>query len=108
MQINNLAILVSVAAIRAAAETTIDNDDVPLACVNICRDTINLSNRCEIQADTDTSNTDDDIIYNNCFCKETNAKARIEECATCVKANGMANANDDNGESISGREPRYC
>jgi len=96
MQINNLAILFSVAAIRAAAETTIDNDDVPLACANICRDTINLSNRCEIQADNDNSNTDDDIIYNNCFCQETNAKARIEECATCVKANGMSNANNDN------------
>ncbi|KAH7024656.1 uncharacterized protein B0I36DRAFT_352867 [Microdochium trichocladiopsis] len=98
MHFNNLAILFSLAA-AGAAETTVDADDVPLACRNICRDTIDLSRRCEIQADTDTSTTDDDIIYNNCFCQAPDAEARISECATCVKANGMSDANDDDNEA---------
>lgn len=95
MRSTTFAVLFSLAAL-GAAETTVDADDVPMACRNICQATIDLSRRCELQADNDNSNEDDDIVYNNCFCKEPSAQARISECATCVKANGMANANDDN------------
>lgn len=101
MQFNTIALLFSVAALRAAAETTVDADDVPLACRNICQPTIDLSARCEIAADNDNSNIDDDVVYNSCFCREPSAAARINECATCVKANGMTNANDDNGKLLT-------
>lgn len=101
MQFNTIALLFSVAALRAAAETTVDANDVPLACRNICQPTIDLSARCEIVADNDNSNIDDDVVYNSCFCREPSAPARINECATCLKANGMNNANDDdNGKSL--------
>ncbi|KAF6809152.1 hypothetical protein CPLU01_15558 [Colletotrichum plurivorum] len=70
----------------------IEEHDVPQACVSDCSDLIKLSVTCEDQ-------TDGDSAFNDCVCKDRNAKSAFNSCAACAKQNGFT-AHDDNGDSL--------
>ncbi|KAI1499542.1 hypothetical protein F5X99DRAFT_272816 [Biscogniauxia marginata] len=87
MLLQSLVFLLSIAAL-GAAENTVERDDVPRACLQTCQYTIDLTARCD-------RSTDDDDAYRPCVCGESNARARIEECAACVRQNGMRDPDDN-------------
>ena len=74
----------------ALAENTVDYDDVPGRCVATCASTVELSQRCDQQ-------TNGDNDYRRCYCGNADAQKKINECASCVKANSRDN---DNGMPI--------
>ncbi|KAI1076699.1 hypothetical protein F5B20DRAFT_317522 [Whalleya microplaca] len=87
MQIEIILALLSLSAL-GAAENTVESDDVPSACISACQFTIDLTARCDRQ-------TDDDDTYRPCVCNAQDSQARLTACATCVKDNGMRDADDN-------------
>ncbi|RYO90398.1 hypothetical protein DL766_007887 [Monosporascus sp. MC13-8B] len=71
-----------------AAESNVDRDDVPSACLASCQSTIDLSQRCDRQ-------TDDDNIYRGCVCGAQDAQRQMDQCAACVRVNGMSGPVDN-------------
>lgn len=91
MKLQTLLYLLVVTAVGSPED--VEEHDVPQACVSDCSDLIKLSATCEDQ-------TDGDSAFNDCVCKDGNAKSAFNSCAACAKQNGPT-ANDDNGESLS-------
>ncbi|KAH9884257.1 hypothetical protein F4778DRAFT_763570 [Xylariomycetidae sp. FL2044] len=87
MQFNTLAILFSLSAL-GLSENTVERDDVPGACLGSCQFVIDLSSRCDQQTDGDDS-------YRRCVCGEPDSRARLTDCAVCVKDNGMRDPDDN-------------
>lgn len=81
--------LLALAPLASVAENTVDYDDVPGNCVSVCASTVDLSQRCDQQ-------TNGDNDYRRCYCGNTDAQKKMNECASCVKANDKDN---DNGMS---------
>lgn len=88
MQIN-IVIGLSILSGLAAAENTVEQTDVPGACLGTCQSTIDLSARCDQE-------TDGDDAYRRCVCLEQDAQLQLNQCAVCVQQNGMRDP-DDNG-----------
>ncbi|KAF6804478.1 hypothetical protein CMUS01_14838 [Colletotrichum musicola] len=93
MKLQTLLYLLVLAAVGSPED--IEELDVPRACVSDCSDLIKLSATCEDQ-------TDGDSAFNDCVCKDGNAKSAFNSCAACAKQNGFT-ANDNNVESLSTR-----
>ncbi|KAI0416764.1 hypothetical protein F5X98DRAFT_173656 [Xylaria grammica] len=87
MQLEKILILLSVAAL-GAAENDVEADDVPSVCLPACQFTIDLSARCDRE-------TDDDDEYTPCVCEAQDSRARLTECASCVKDNGRSDPDDN-------------
>ncbi|KAK8104618.1 uncharacterized protein PG998_011651 [Apiospora kogelbergensis] len=79
--------LLALAPLASVAENTVDYDDVPGNCVSVCASTVDLSQRCDQQ-------TNGDNDYRRCYCGNTDAQKKMNECASCVKANDKDNDND--------------
>ncbi|RYP81563.1 hypothetical protein DL770_005865 [Monosporascus sp. CRB-9-2] len=87
MQITTVLSLAILSAL-GAAENNVDRDDVPSACVATCQSTIDLSSRCDRE-------TDDDNTYRRCVCDAQDAQLQMNQCAACVRENGMSDSDDN-------------
>ncbi|RYP07530.1 hypothetical protein DL765_009128 [Monosporascus sp. GIB2] len=90
----HISTILSLAILSAlsAAENNVDRDDVPSACLASCQSTIDLSQRCDRQTD---GQTDDDNNYRGCVCGAQDAQRQMDQCAACVKVNGMSNPDEN-------------
>ncbi|KAK6829446.1 hypothetical protein PG987_010030 [Apiospora arundinis] len=86
MQFNIFFSLLAVAPV-VLAENTVDYDDIPGKCVSTCAATVDLSQRCDQQ-------TNGDSDYRRCYCTNADAQKKMNECASCVKANDKDDDND--------------
>ncbi|KAI0977274.1 hypothetical protein F4678DRAFT_7981 [Xylaria arbuscula] len=87
MQLRNILVLLSVAAM-GAAENDVSASDVPSACLPACQFTIDLSARCDRE-------TDDDDEYTPCVCTAQDSKERLTECSSCIKDHGRSDPDDN-------------
>ncbi|RYP60251.1 hypothetical protein DL771_010588 [Monosporascus sp. 5C6A] len=87
MQITTVFSLAILSAL-GVAENSVDRDDVPSTCVATCQSAIDLSSRCDRE-------TDGDDNYRRCVCSAQDAQLQMNQCAACVRENGMSDPDDN-------------
>ncbi|KAH9204145.1 hypothetical protein DL95DRAFT_319996 [Leptodontidium sp. 2 PMI_412] len=76
----------------------LDSKDVPTACTTICKPIVDLTSTCDVDNDTDKTESDD-AIEATCICSNTsfNVASIAALCASCISQNG---ATTDDMEQI--------
>ncbi|KAH7364050.1 hypothetical protein BKA65DRAFT_490304 [Rhexocercosporidium sp. MPI-PUGE-AT-0058] len=67
----------------------LDSKDVPTACTTICKPIVDLTSTCDVDNDTDKTESDD-AIEATCICSNTsfNVASIAALCASCISQNG--------------------
>ncbi|KAH7381876.1 hypothetical protein BKA64DRAFT_684455 [Cadophora sp. MPI-SDFR-AT-0126] len=95
MRFSNASLVVfSTIMIGRVFSEELDSNDVPTACTTICKPIVELTSICDVDNDTDKTESDD-AIEATCICSNTsfNVGSIAALCASCISQNG-ATTND--------------
>lgn len=82
-------VVFSTIMMRPVLAEELDSKDVPTACTTICRPIVDLTSTCDVDKDTDKTDSDD-AIEATCICsnKSFNVASIAALCASCISQNG--------------------